>query len=266
MDSSRVRRYLDHIGVERGEPTIGLLAELQERHLHVVPFENLSIHLREPIVLAPDALVDKIVERSRGGFCYELNGAFGALLTALGFSVTYLAARVKDGPLFDHLGLRVDVAGEPWLVDVGFGRFTHRPIRLDVRTPQDDPGGTFTVTEGDFGDLAVARDGQPEYTAEARPRTLRDFEPTCWWQCTSPKSHFTQSLVCTRLTGTGRITLSGRALIRTGPVASLGDKSAAVAGRDERTLGSDAEVLAAYHEHFGIVLDNVPVVRAPLSV
>ncbi|GAA1029078.1 arylamine N-acetyltransferase [Virgisporangium ochraceum] len=252
MDPSRVRRYLERLGVERGAPTLGLLGELQERHLHVVPFENLSVHLREPIVLEPAALVDKIVERRRGGFCYELNGAFGALLTALGYEVTHLAARVKTGPLFDHLALRVDLDGGPWLVDVGFGRFTHRPIRLDVRTPQSDPGGTFTVTADASGDLAVDRDGEPEYTMETRPRTLADFEPTCWWQCTSPKSHFTQSLVCTRLTGSGRVTLSGRTLIRTRPD-----------GRDERTLGGDAEVLAAYHEHFGIVLDTVPEVRAP---
>ncbi|WP_239152234.1 arylamine N-acetyltransferase family protein [Virgisporangium aurantiacum] len=254
MDSSRVRRYLDHLGVERGSPTLALLSELQERHLHVVPFENLSVHLGEEIVLEPVALVDKIIERRRGGFCYELNGAFAALLTALGYSVELLAARVKDGPLFDHLALRVDVDGEPWLVDVGFGRFTHRPIRLDVRTPQADPGGTFTVSERDHGDLAIDRDGEPEYTVETRPRVLDDFGPTCWYQRTSPRSHFTRSLVCTRLTGTGRITLSGRELIRTG-----------AGGRDQRVLETDAEVLAAYHEHFGIVLDSVPTVRAPLS-
>jgi len=241
------RRYLEHLGVERGAPTLAFLSELQERHLHVVPFENLSIHLGESIVLEPAALVDKIVERRRGGFCYELNGAFGALLTALGYEVTHLAARVKTGPLFDHLALRVDLGGVPWLVDVGFGRFTHRPVRLDLRTPQQDPGGAFTVTELEHGDLAVDCDGEPEYTLETRPRVLADFEPTCWWQCTSPKSHFTRSLVCTRLTGTGRITLSGRRL---------------KTGRDERVLATDAEVLAAYHEHFGIALDSVPEVRA----
>lgn len=248
------RPYLDHLGVERGAPTLALLSELQERHLHVVPFENLSVHLGEDIVLDPAALVAKIVERRRGGFCYELNGAFAALLTELGFEVEMLAARVKDGPLFDHLGLRVTVDGTPWLVDVGFGRFTHRPIRLDVDTPQADPGGTFTVTVGEHGDLAIDRDGEPEYTAETRPRVLADFGPTCWYQRTSPASHFTQSLVCTRLTDTGRVTLSGRTLIRNRGEA-----------RDERTLSTDAEVLAAYHEHFGIVLDRAPEARAPLT-
>ena len=256
MDEPRVARYLERIGAAPGgEPNLARLADLQERHLHTVPFENLSVHLDEPIELVPDALVDKIVDRNRGGFCYELNGAFAALLATLGYEVTILAARVETpeglGPLFDHLALRVDVDGEPWLVDVGFGRFTHRPIRLDERGEQKDPGGTFLVMpDGAEGDLIVLCDGRREYRLEIRARTLADFEPTCWWHRTSPKSHFTRSLVCSRLTGTGRITLSGRTLITTGPD-----------GKHEEALDSDAEVLDAYRRHFGISLDSVPGVR-----
>jgi N-hydroxyarylamine O-acetyltransferase len=250
MDQQRVSAYLARIGASASTD----LAELQERHLRAVPFENLSVHLNEEIVLEPGPLVDKVVRRNRGGFCYELNGAFGALLTALGYEVTYLAARVVTpdgpGPLFDHLALRVDLAGEPWLVDVGFGRFAHRPIRLDVRTSQNDPGGTFAVTESADGDLTVLRDGKPEYLIEPRRRALVDFEPTCWWHRTSPKSHFTRSLVCSRLTDTGRVTLSGDTLITTGP-----------AGKKERTLATAGETLAAYRDHFGITLDTVPSLR-----
>jgi N-hydroxyarylamine O-acetyltransferase len=65
-------------------------------HLRAVPFENLSIHSREPIVLEDKALFDKIVRRRRGGFCYELNGLFAALLRALGFDVAMLSAQVAD--------------------------------------------------------------------------------------------------------------------------------------------------------------------------
>jgi N-hydroxyarylamine O-acetyltransferase len=253
MDSERVRRYLAHIGADAGPPTVPNLADLQLRHLLTVPFENLSVHLDEPIILADTALVDKIIRRHRGGFCYELNGAFAALLTALGYTVTRYAARVVTpagpGPLFDHLALRVDLAGEPWLVDVGFGRFAHHPVRLDSRDEQDDPGGTVRVDEGDHGDLTIHRDGRPEYIVEPRPRELRDFEPTCWWHRTSPKSHFTRSLVCSRLTGTGRITLSDHTLITTGAGA-----------KEERTL-TDDEVLATYREQFGITLDTVPRLR-----
>jgi N-hydroxyarylamine O-acetyltransferase len=255
VDERRVARYLDRIGVAPGgEPDIGRLADLQERHLHAVPFENLSVHLSEPVELIPDALVDKIVERNRGGFCYELNGAFGALLTALGYDVTMLSARAATldgfGPPFDHLALRVDVDGEPWLADVGFGRFSHRPIRLAERGEQKDPAGTFLVTEEPDGDLTVLLNGAREYRLETRPRTLADFEPTCWWHRTSPKSHFTRSLVCSRLTDTGRVTLSGRTLIVTGEE-----------GKREQVLDSDADVLDAYRRHFGISLDTVPTVR-----
>lgn len=225
------------------------MAELQERHLRAVPFENLSVHLGEDIVLDADALAGKIVKERRGGFCYELNGAFGALLGALGYDVELLAARTiggdEPGIPYDHLALRI---GDR-LVDVGFGRFAHHPLRLDVREDQTDPGGVFRITETADGDLDVFRDGRPEYRLETRPRRLRDFVTSCWWHRTSPESHFTRSLVCSILTERGRVTLSGRTLVRT----EDGD-------RDERELPTDAEVLAAYRTYFGITLDRVPTV------
>lgn len=258
MDDALVTAYLDRIGAPPpARPDVAALRDLQVRHLRTVPFENLSIHLGEEIVLESAALVDKVVRRRRGGFCYELNGAFAALLTALGYRVTLLAARVfgddRVGPLFDHLALRVD-ADAPWLVDVGFGRFSHYPLRLDVPGDQVDPDGTFRIVRSRHGDLDVLCDGQPRYRLEARPRDLADFEPTCWWHRTSPRSHFTRSLTCSRLTGAGRLTLSDRRLIRTGPD-----------GRSEVTLASDAEVLDAYRDHFGIVLDRVPSLRPPVT-
>ena len=106
-------------------PTIETLRSIHRAHLQTVPFENLDISLGRTIVVDEDATVRKIVEQRRGGFCYEMNGAFAALLRALGFRVTLLAARVArpqggEGPEFDHLTLRVDLE-EPWLADVGFG-------------------------------------------------------------------------------------------------------------------------------------------------
>jgi N-hydroxyarylamine O-acetyltransferase len=250
MDELSVAAYLDRIGAARPARADGeALRELQLRHLRAVPFENLSIHLGEEIVLRERALLDKVVTRRRGGFCYELNGLFAALLRALGFRVTLLAARANGrdglGPLFDHLTLRVD-APEPYLADVGFGRFSQHPIRLDA-AGQADPEGVFRVAETADGDLDVLRDGELQYRVERRPRTLADFEPTCWWHRTSPRSHFTRSLVCSRLTDGGRVTLSDRTLIE-----SAGGE------RRERRLGSDGEVLAAYRTHFGMVLDRVP--------
>ena len=255
LDEARVSAYLARIGAERpAQADAEALRELQTRHLRAVPFENLSVHLGEPIVLDELALFEKLVERRRGGFCYELNGAFAALLTALGYQVTLLAARTFGregmGPLFDHLTLRVDLS-EPWLVDVGFGKFSEQPLRLDLREEQRDPGGVFQIIAREHGDLEVSQDGEPQYHIEPRPRTLHDFEPTCWWHQTSPKSHFTQSLVCSLPTDTGRVTLSGRTLIET-----VGGE------RLERSLASDAETLAAYRNGFGIVLERVPELSA----
>src|SRR5262245_32218199 len=97
----------------------------QVAHLHNVPSENFSIHAHEPIVLGDEALFGKIVERRRGGFCYEVNGAFAALLRAVGFEVTMLSAEVARptgdfSQPFDHMALMVQL-DQPWLVDVGFG-------------------------------------------------------------------------------------------------------------------------------------------------
>src|SRR5690242_3051518 len=108
-----LQAYLQRINY-RGEqkPTAAILRELHRAHLLAVPFENLDIHLGRPILLDQDALFDKIVRRSRGGFCYELNGLFALLLRGLGFDVTLLAAGVARadggfGPEFDHLTLLV---------------------------------------------------------------------------------------------------------------------------------------------------------------
>ena len=116
------------------ESTAKTLRALHHAHLLAVPFENLDIALGRKIITDEDAILNKIVTLRRGGFCYELNYAFAALLRALGFHVTLLSARVarsngEEGPEFDHLALRVDL-GEPWLADVGFGESFLEPLRL----------------------------------------------------------------------------------------------------------------------------------------
>ncbi|MFB9679349.1 arylamine N-acetyltransferase family protein [Streptosporangium vulgare] len=253
MDASQITHYLDRLGATRpAKPDVQSLRALQLAHLKAVPFESLSIHLGEEISLEPDALFDKVVGRRRGGFCYELNGLFAELLTALGYRVTLLAARVFNGavpgPLFDHLALRVDLDDEPWLVDVGFGDFSDGPLRLDGRAEQRDGGGVFQIgpAPGGHGDLDITHNGDPAYRLTARPYELKDFVPTCWWQATSPRSHFTRSPVCSIRTGRGRTTLRDRKLIRT------------VDGeRTERVL-DETELLPAYLDHFGITLDRIP--------
>jgi N-hydroxyarylamine O-acetyltransferase len=254
MDDDIVAAYLHRIGVAR--PAVAdaaALRALHRAHQVAVPFENLSIHLGEPISLAEADLADKIIRRRRGGFCYELNGAFALLLEALGARVARLAAAVygdgRTGPPFDHLALAVrlpDGTG-PWLVDVGFGSHSDYPLRLDSRDEQDDPAGRFQLGDTDHGDVDVIKGGEPQYRLELRERSLADFAPTCWWQQTSPASHFTRATICSRLTDDGRISISDRTLIRTSG-----------GSRTEQHLDSDDELLAAYRDYFGIVLHQVP--------
>ncbi|MFG3720398.1 arylamine N-acetyltransferase [Streptomyces massasporeus] len=275
MNSSQVDAYLRRLGAEHPAwPTVDALRELHLRHLRTVPFENLSIHLGEEIVLEEKRLLDKVVGARRGGFCYELNGSFGALLAALGYDVALLAGRVygEEGRLgipYDHLALRVrTVDGGDWLADVGFGAHSHLPLAFGDRGEQKDPGGTFRIVEAgpdaagvrgghgtvEAADLDVFRDGRAQYRLETRPRVLGDFVAGAWWHSTSAVSHFTRSLVCSRVTEEGgRITLSGRKLTVT----------AADGTREERELEADEEILGVYRERFGIELDKVPTLRNP---
>ncbi|MFF8956052.1 arylamine N-acetyltransferase [Streptomyces sp. NPDC014894] len=256
--------YLRRIGAERPRRADhAALRELQERHLLAVPFENLSVHLGEEIVLEEKALLAKVVEGGRGGFCYELGGAFAALLRDVGFTVSLLQARVHDGAggigiPYDHLALLVETeagtagtvepgAGGRWLVDVGFGENSRHPLDFDARGDQPDPAGTFRIVETEHGDLDLYRDGKPQYRMETRPRVLEDFRAGARWHSTAPESPFLKSLVCSKLTADGRITLSGSKLVRTGP-----------GGRREEPLADDAAVLAAYRDHFGLRLDRLP--------
>lgn len=168
LDAPLVEAYLRRLGVEfPAWPTADVLRELHLRHLRAVPFENLSVHLGEEIVLEERRLVEKVATTGRGGFCYELNGAFGALLTALGFDVTPLAGRVygAEGRLgipYDHLALLVRTvdAGE-WLADVGFGAHSHHPLRFEHRGKQDDPGGVFRIVEAGAGERRGAGGFRP---------------------------------------------------------------------------------------------------------
>jgi len=260
LNDQAIGAYLERIG--RAAPAIADqagLRDLHQAHLLAVPFENLSIHLSEPISLDEDDLIDKIVSRRRGGFCYELNGAFALLLEALGAHVRRVSARVYGqdgfGPPFDHLALIVTAADGtgPWLADVGFGTHSVYPLRMGDSAEQSDPGGLFKIVETETGDVEVAKDGQPQYLFEPRERMLADFVPTCWWQQTSPQSHFRTGTICSRLTPDGRISITGRTLIRTSGGA-----------RAEESLPTDSAVLAAYREHFGIILGKVPEV-SPLQ-
>ncbi|HXR17663.1 MAG TPA: arylamine N-acetyltransferase, partial [Terriglobales bacterium] len=192
--------YLDRIAYSGPlTPTADVLRNLHRAHLLTVPFENLDIALGRKIVCDESTFIRKIVERQRGGFCYELNGAFAALLRALRFQVTLLSARVprEDGsesPEFDHLALRIDL-DEPWLADVGFGDSFLEPLRLQPGIEQSHDDRTFRVVDcGDSLRMERAeRDGawKRQYSFTLTPRSLDDFAAMCHYHQTSPESPFT---------------------------------------------------------------------------
>lgn len=244
-----VDAYLERINY-RGplHPSAGTLRRLQVAHLLTVPFENLSIHAGEPIVLDDAALFDKIVVRRRGGFCYELNGLFSALLRALGFDVARLSAAVMTpdrgfGPEFDHMTLMVTL-DERWLVDVGFGDSFREPLLLDQHEEQVQGERAYRIVrEGDRLTL-WQRDRNGEWSAQYRfgltPYEYRDYAEMCRYHQTSPESSFTQRTVCSRATPDGRITVSGMRLITT----LNGTKQ-------EQTLENQAARAQALRAHFG---------------
>jgi N-hydroxyarylamine O-acetyltransferase len=243
--------YFDRIDY-RGPtaPTLATLRGLHHAHMLAVPFENLDIHLGRRITLDERALFDKIVRQRRGGFCYEQNGLFAAVLRALGFDVMLFEARVghADGTFgipFDHLTLGVTL-DERWLADVGFGESFMEPLRLDDPGEQVQAGGVFRIThDAVSGIYARQVDGawKDEYRFFFQPRQLTDFAGGCDYHQSSPNSGFTKKRVCSRATPEGRITLSERTLI----VTRDGQ-------REERTLPDESAVRAALREYFGIML------------
>lgn len=235
------------------EPTAETLRALQVAHLLAVPFENLSIHAGEPIVLNEDSLFGKIVENRRGGFCYEANGLFAGLLRALGFEVAMLSAGVATrdggfGPDFDHMTLMVTLA-DRWLADVGFGDSFLEPLLLDSRHEQVQGTRAFRIIEDNTHLILQRRDDGgdwvPQYRFTLQPHTFADYEQMCHFHQTSPESHFTKGPLCSLATADGRITLSGQRLITT-----------SAQQRSEHPLTDRDSFDHTLRDQFGIVMKN----------
>lgn len=259
-----VCQYLDRLGYQgSAEPVRKTLDGLIDRHLASVPFENLDIvRLRRPIVLDNERHFAKIAGERRGGFCYELNGLFAGLLAELGFGVTrgYGSWLNGDGTWvvpFDHIVLAVTLpgSGERMLVDVGFGsgcpvvavplrdRQTHEIEHREIAAYRtialpDGPDRWRIEAKRRDGDWALV------YEVDLTPRTIEDYAERCTYLQTSPESHFTQNLICSRPLPNGRVTLGGGAFILTTD-----------GNRVERPLEGYADELTLLREWFGIEID-----------
>jgi len=240
--------YLARIGYDGPrDPSPATLRAIHLRHMLNVPFENLDISRGRTIV--PDAArsVAKIVDEHRGGFCYELNGAFCALLRALGFDVDMLNGRVARadgtfGPDFDHMALHVRCDdGSRWLADVGFGESFLTPRSFDV----SDDDGYRVVPREDGWAMQKRIDGSwiNDYVFDLTPHDIGDFAAMCHYHQTSPLTSFTKGDVCSIATMNGRITLQRDRMI----VTENGVKR-------EEPVASGEEYLARLRDLFGIRL------------
>jgi N-hydroxyarylamine O-acetyltransferase len=226
VPAKSIEHYLQRLGLASdSEPGLEQLARLQNQHLLEVPFENLDVIWGNPIRLDQDKLFDKIVNRRRGGFCYELNGLFAWLLSSLGYSVDLLSARVYGeerqdfGPEFAHMALCVHLE-RPYLVDVGFGDGFRQPLLLPDGQTEDVSGQYRLQTPqpgGEELELQHKEDGlwKPQFRFTLQAHELEDFSEMCQYHQSSPRSSFTQGPVCSRATPDGRITLTDGEMIFT---------------------------------------------------
>lgn len=178
--------YLNRIGFDAPVvQDLATLSGLQAAHMTAVPFENIAVWRGETVTTDEAWSIPKIVERGQGGWCFELNGAFAALLESLGFTVHRLGAAVLlDGPtqVVDHVALEV-VLDEPYLVDVGFGESFIKPLRLNDRGPQDGGSGWFQLIDSSQGLTLTVLDGDvpgagtpvPQYRFRRVAHEMTDF-------------------------------------------------------------------------------------------
>lgn len=216
-------RYFDRIGYRgAGVADLATLRTLHELHPVAIPFENLDPLMGRPVDLDIAVLQDKLVGRRRGGFCYEHNLLFWAALEQLGFEVSGLAARVLLNQPADaimprtHMALRVEIDGEAWLADVGFGGLTQTgPLRIMTEDEQQTPHETFRLRrlKDDFVVSALAgEDWRTLYRFDLSPQHPIDYRASSYYLSTSPDSHFRTSLICARTAPGQRFALSNNRL------------------------------------------------------
>lgn len=244
MNAKQVQAYLERIGIT--EPLPGGaegLKKIQLAHLLSVPYENLDILAGQDMPLDEASLFDKIVNRHRGGYCFELNGLLGALLSALGYGVQdYFARFLKDEPTVPMRRHRIIVAeteGERYLMDVGVGIPIPRiPLKLE-----EGEQGQYAIKKEPFFGWVIYDRGKRLYAFTEEPQLSVDYEAPHFWCRYSPDSPFTRGNMLSIRTEKGRITLDGDVLRKHMPEGV--EESICPAGEAQKL---------ALKEYFGIEL------------
>jgi len=233
-------------------PTLATLHGIVRAHAQAIPFENLDVLLGRRIGLGPADLVAKLVTARRGGYCFEQNGLLLLALEALGFAARPISARVRYQrprdylPPRTHLFVRVELAGEPWLADVGVGSMSlTSAIRLAEIGEQPTPHEPRRLIREAGVLYHQARLGETwhdvyETTLEEMPPI--DREVANWFTSAHPDSHFRNRLVVARALPEGRLALVNRELTRRAPDGTA----------QTRVLVSPDELLAVLRDEFGL--------------
>jgi N-hydroxyarylamine O-acetyltransferase len=258
--------YLRRIGYS-GEraPTLAALAGIQLAHAQSISFENLDPLLGRPVLLDIDALQEKLVAGGRGGYCFEQNTLLAHALTALGFDVTGLAARVvmnqPPGAALPrtHMLLKVDVDGEAYIADVGFGGLTLTgPLRLSEEGVQETPHEPFRLAQdGDVRQLDALIGGTwtPLFRFDATAQIDADYEMMNYYTATHPDSVFRNNLTAARPVPGGRYTLRNNSL-------ALHSRDGET---DRRTLKHETEIRSVLADVFELALPDDPGLDAVLA-
>lgn len=219
MEEPDLSAYFARIGYDGPrEPTLAVLRALHEKHPAAIPFEAIDVLLDRGIDLSPDAVHAKLIAGGRGGYCFEHNTLFKRVLEALGFAPEGLLARVMwqappDAPPRPrtHMTLRLQIEGEPWLADVGFGgKVLPEPLRMVPGLVQVTRHDVYRLTEVPHGlllETLVEGRWAPVYRLSLEPQHPIDYELANWFTSAHPSSHFRSTLICARTTPEARFGL-----------------------------------------------------------
>jgi len=213
-----VAAYFTRIGyIGSREPTFETLTSIHTHHVRAIPFENLDVLLRRGIRLDLPSIEQKLVGQHRGGYCFEQNLLFSAILRSLGFAVTPRLARVRwkvpaDTPTpLTHMVLQVDIDSRPWLADVGFGGIgLEQPIAIDTEAEQGLTGEPRRLLrEGRYlhHQVRFGNSWHELYRFTLDDVSLIDFEVANWFTSTHPDSRFKQNIIVSRADDGRRLTL-----------------------------------------------------------
>jgi N-hydroxyarylamine O-acetyltransferase len=218
--------YLLRVGsAAEPSPSLAAVAELIERHLGAIPFENLDVRLGREIRLDLPSLEAKLVQGGRGGYCFEQNTLFAAVLRAIGLEVATLEARVRPPGATTalprtHMTLRAEIDGASWLVDVGFGGDGPAvPVPLSGEPVEEAAGSCRVAPEGERLRVLQRQEGggwTDLYAFTLDPALPVDFEVASHFTATHPRSVFVQTLTVQRTTPRARHILRGRLYTRSG--------------------------------------------------